>query len=160
MKGDTTSGTPRSVNLARDAARPGSGQFVSSRRTRSANVGSRPGAYETVEPATLGRLRLLQANGVGIDLDGRRVFVEGTAVTLPRKEFDLLRVLLENAGRALSRRELLDTVWGAGYVERNKTLDVHIRRLRRKLDPQSGSTHIRTVRGFGYVFDVDASHFT
>jgi two-component system response regulator RegX3 len=105
----------------------------------------------------MGHLRLLRVNGVGIDLDGHRVFTDGTEVSLAPKEFELLHVLLENAGRALSRRFLLDAVWGTGYADGNKTLEVHIRRLRRKLDPQSASPRIRTVRGVGYVFDVDAA---
>lgn len=114
-------------------------------------------AYETVHPGTFGRLRLLTVNGIGLDLDGHRVFADGNEVVLPRKEYELLRTLLENAGRALSRRELLDSVWGSGYPDQNKTLDVHIRRLRRKIDPQARSSRIRTVRGVGYVLDIEAS---
>lgn len=116
-------------------------------------------SYATVRPATTGHLRLLRANGVGIDLDGRRVFADGREVRLAPKEFELLHILLDNAGRAISRRDLLDAIWGAGYDDSNKTLEVHIRRLRRKLDPQSPSPRIRTVRGFGYVFDVEAARF-
>jgi two-component system response regulator RegX3 len=121
--------------------------------------GSRP-RYQTVQPATTGRLRLLRVNGVGIDLDGHRVFADGAEVALARKEFDLLRVLIQNAGRALTRRQLLDAVWGDGYPDGNKTLDVHIRRLRRKLDPRAASPRIRTVRGIGYVFDVEDGRLT
>lgn len=113
--------------------------------------------YETVHPATIGHLRLLTINGVSIDLDGHRVFADGTEVSLSPKEFDLLQTLAENAGRALTRRQLLDTVWGAEYADGNKTLEVHIRRLRSKLDPRSSSSRIRTVRGIGYVFDIDAA---
>lgn len=116
--------------------------------------------YETVRPATIGHLRLLSANGVGIDLDGRRVFADGREIRLAPKEFELLHLLLDNAGRALSRRDLLDAIWGAGYDPGNKTLEVHIRRLRRKLDPQSSTPRIRTVRGVGYVFDVEATRLT
>jgi DNA-binding response OmpR family regulator len=120
----------------------------------------RGSSYKTVRPATVGRLRLLRANGIGIDPDGRRVFADGTEVQLPPKEFDLLYLLLKNAGRAISRRQLLDTVWGPGYPDGNKTLDQHVRRLRRKLDPGSRSPRIRTVRGLGYVLDVETTLLT
>lgn len=120
----------------------------------------RRATYETVRPATIGHLRLLRVNGVGMDLDGHRVFADDNEVSLAPKEFELLRLLLENAGRALSRRQLLDTIWGPGYNDGNKTLEVHIRRLRRKLDPQSSSPRIRTVRGTGYVFDVESARLT
>lgn len=123
------------------------------------SAGERP-PYETVLPSTIGHLRLLHANGVGIDLDGHRVFADGTEIRLPPKEFRLLQLLLTNAGRALSRRELLDAVWGQGYPDSNKTLDVHIRRLRRKLGAKTASSRIRTVRGIGYVFDIETIDFS
>jgi two-component system response regulator RegX3 len=116
--------------------------------------------YETVHPETIGHLRLLTVNGVGIDLDGHRVFADGTEIALAPKEFELLHILLRNAGRALSRRQILDAVWGTGYVDQNKTLEVHIRRLRSKLDPSPAVPRIRTVRGVGYVFDIDAARLT
>lgn len=128
------------------------------RTTVSRPAGKR--AYETVHPETIGHLRLLTVNGIGIDVDGHRVFADGKEIQLARKEYDLLHTLIEHAGRTLSRREILDSVWGDGYVDRNKTLDVHIRRLRRKIDPGSASPRIRTVRGIGYVLDVDASQLT
>jgi two-component system response regulator RegX3 len=118
------------------------------------SAGERP-PYEMVQPTTIGHLRLLHVNGVGIDLDGHRVFADGAEISLPRKEFDLLHALLENAGRVVSRRELLDAVWGTGYDGANKTLEVHIRRLRRKLGAEPAASRIRTVRGIGYVFDVE-----
>ncbi|HUY47803.1 MAG TPA: winged helix-turn-helix domain-containing protein [Streptosporangiaceae bacterium] len=71
-----------------------------------------------------------------------------------------LHALLENAGRVLSRREPLDTVWGAGHDDVNKTLDVHIRRLRRKLSAEPAASRIRAVRGIGYVFDIEADQLT
>ena len=111
-----------------------------------------PPPYETVQPATIGHLRLLQANGVALDIDGHRAFADGTEVILARKEYVLLRVLLENAGRVLTRRELLDAVWRPGYADHNKTLEVHVRRLRGKLGP--ARSRIRTVRGIGYVLDI------
>jgi len=111
-----------------------------------------PPQYETFQPATIGHLRLLRANGVALDIDGYRAFADGTEVTLARKEYALLRVLLENAGRVLTRRQLLDAVWRPGYTDHNKTLEVHVRRLRCKLGP--ARSRIRTVRGIGYVFDI------
>jgi DNA-binding winged helix-turn-helix (wHTH) protein/DNA-binding GntR family transcriptional regulator len=98
--------------------------------------------------------RPLDVNGVRLDLEGRRVYADGIEVVLTRKEYNLLRVLVEHAGHALSRRELLDLVWHPGHMDENKTLEVHIRRLRYKLDPESDTPRIRTVRGVGYVFDT------
>lgn len=111
-----------------------------------------PPPYETVQPATIGHLRLLQANGVALDIDGCRAFADGAEVFLARKEYLLLQVLLESAGRVLTRRQLLDAVWRPGYADHNKTLEVHVRRLRGKLGP--ARSRIRTVRGIGYVFDI------
>jgi two-component system response regulator RegX3 len=119
-----------------------------------------PPRGETLKPAPAGHRRLLRVNGVVLDLDGHRAFADGTEILLSRKEFDLLCVLLQNAGRVLSRRHLLDTVWRTGYADSNKTLEQHIRRLRRKLDPESPARRIRTVRGLGYVFDVEAARLT
>lgn len=149
-----TYGNIRPGRAGRAAAETPKGQMTMSRA-----AGKRP-PYETIHPETIGRLRLLAVNGIGIDLDGHRVFADGNEIVLPRKEYELLRTLLENAGRALTRRELLDRVWGTGYLDRNKTLEVHIRRLRRKIDPQSRSPRIRTVRGLGYVLDVETAQLT
>jgi two-component system response regulator RegX3 len=114
-----------------------------------------PQGDETLQPDTVGHLRLLAASGVVLDLDGVQVFVDGGRVQLPLKEFALLSVLMGNAGKVLSRRELLDQVWGSGYPDANKTLDVHVRRLRRKIEPRPGSpVRIRTARGVGYLFDL------
>jgi DNA-binding response OmpR family regulator len=107
-----------------------------------------------------GHRRRLRVNGVVLDIGGHRVFADGTEIPLSRKEFDLLSVLVENAGRVVSRRDLLDTVWQPGYPDRNKTLEVHIRRLRLKLDPGSEAPRIRTVRGLGYIFDLEAGRLT
>jgi two-component system response regulator RegX3 len=113
------------------------------------------GAYVAVSPQTLGRLRLLTVGPVELNLDGMAVRVAGRSVHMAPKEFELLAVLMENAGRLLTRRQLLDAVWGEGYPDRNKTLDVHVRRLRRHLeiDPDAYA-RMRTVRGLGYVFDI------
>jgi two-component system, OmpR family, response regulator RegX3 len=111
--------------------------------------------YVSVAPSTVGQLRLLTVGPVELNLDGMAARVGGRSVHMAPKEFELLATLMENAGRLLTRRELLDAVWGEGYPDRNKTLDVHIRRLRRHLevDPDAYA-RMRTVRGLGYVFDI------
>lgn len=95
-----------------------------------------------------------EAGDVRVDVDKRRVFVRGDEVHLRRKEFELLALLLENAGRVLTRDVLIDRVWGADYIGDTKTLDVHVKRLRSRieLDP-SHPVLITTVRGVGYRFD-------
>jgi len=111
--------------------------------------------YEALSPATVGHLRLLSASGVQLDIDGLRAWVDGRLIHLALKEFQVLQALMENAGKVLTRRDLLDRVWGSGYADNNKTLEVHIRRLRRKLEPRPDTTErIRTVRGVGYIFDL------
>ena len=83
------------------------------------------------------------------------VVVNGVAVSMPLKEFDLLEYLVRNAGRVLTRGQLIDRVWGADYVGDTKTLDVHIKRLRAKVEPDpSHPTHLLTVRGLGYKFEA------
>ena len=100
----------------------------------------------------------LQVGDVSLDPDRHEVSVRGEPVALPLKEFELLAVLLDNAGRVLTRDVLIDRVWGADYVGDTKTLDVHIKRLRAKVevDP-SKPTQIVTIRGLGYKFDTPAS---
>jgi two-component system response regulator RegX3 len=91
---------------------------------------------------------------VAVDVDRHRVFVRGTEVHLRRKEFDLLVLLMENAGRVLTRDTLIDRVWGTDYVGDTKTLDVHIKRLRGHLEPDPAApVLITTVRGVGYRFE-------
>jgi two-component system response regulator RegX3 len=98
--------------------------------------------------------RLLRCNGVELDVDGIRARVDGALIHLPLKEFQLLQTLMESPGRVIARRELIDLVWGPGYADSTNTLDVHILRLRRKLEPAPNSVRrIRTVRRLGYVFD-------
>ena len=94
-----------------------------------------------------------EAAGVRVDRLRHEVQVDGQPAELPPKEFDLLAVLVENAGRVLTRNQLIDDVWGADYVGDTKTLDVHIRRLRTRIerDPREPQ-RIQTVRGVGYKF--------
>ena len=103
---------------------------------------------EEVAPAAL------EAGPVRMDVDRHVVTVAGTSVQLPLKEFELLELLLRNAGRVLTRGQLIDRVWGADYVGDTKTLDVHVKRLRAKLEPDPGlPRHLVTVRGLGYKFE-------
>jgi len=96
----------------------------------------------------------LAAGPVRMDVDRHVVTVSGRAVALPLKEFELLELLLRNAGRVLTRGQLIDRVWGADYVGDTKTLDVHVKRLRSKIEPEpSAPRHIITVRGLGYKFE-------
>jgi two-component system, OmpR family, response regulator RegX3 len=99
----------------------------------------------------------IEVGGVRVDIDRRKVLVRGKEVQLRRKEFDLLVLLVENAGRVLTRDTLIDRVWGTDYVGDTKTLDVHIKRLRAHLEADRGSpTLITTVRGVGYRFELPA----
>ena len=103
-----------------------------------------------------GKEAALEAGDVRVELAQRRVFVRGEEVVLRRKEFDLLRLLVENAGRVLTRDVLIDRVWGADYVGDTKTLDVHIKRLRSRVESDpSKPALITTVRGVGYRFDAE-----
>jgi two-component system, OmpR family, response regulator RegX3 len=99
----------------------------------------------------------IEVGDVKVEVDRRRVLVRGEEVQLRRKEFDLLLLLVENAGRVLTRDTLIDRVWGTDYVGDTKTLDVHIKRLRAHLETDRGSpTLITTVRGVGYRFEIPA----
>ncbi|MGH3735879.1 MAG: response regulator [Micromonosporaceae bacterium] len=96
----------------------------------------------------------LEAGPVRMDVDRHVVSVDGDSVSLPLKEFELLEMFLRNAGRVLTRGQLIDRVWGADYVGDTKTLDVHVKRLRSKIEPEpSTPRHIVTVRGLGYKFE-------
>jgi two-component system response regulator RegX3 len=108
----------------------------------------RRGDAEELAPA------VLEAGPVRMDVERHIVSVGGTSVQLPLKEFELLEVLLRNAGRVLTRMQLIDRVWGADYVGDTKTLDVHVKRLRAKIEPSpSEPRYIVTVRGLGYKFE-------
>ena len=97
---------------------------------------------------------VLESGPVRMDVERHVVSVNGEAITLPLKEFDLLEYLMRNSGRVLTRGQLIDRVWGADYVGDTKTLDVHVKRLRAKIEVQPASPrHIVTVRGLGYKFE-------
>ena len=97
---------------------------------------------------------VLEVGDVRLDPERHEVTVRGDEVALPLKEFDLLEILLDNAGRVLTRDVLIDRVWGSNYVGDTKTLDVHIKRLRSKLeDDPSNPQHIVTIRGLGYRYE-------
>jgi two-component system, OmpR family, response regulator RegX3 len=96
---------------------------------------------------------VLEGGGVRLDPDRFEVTVRGEPVHLPRKEFELLELLMENPGRVLSREVLIDRVWGSDYFGDSRTLDVHVKRLRAKCEPDPHSpVHLMTVRGLGYKF--------
>jgi two-component system response regulator RegX3 len=98
---------------------------------------------------------VLEVGDVRLDPTSHEVWVRGEPVNLPRKEFELLELLLANAGRVLTRDTLIDRVWGPHYVGDTKTLDVHIKRLRGRIeDDPSRPSRITTVRGVGYRYEV------
>jgi two-component system response regulator RegX3 len=98
---------------------------------------------------------VLEAGPVRMDVERHVVAVDGAPVALPLKEFDLLEYLLRNAGRVLTRGQLIDRVWGSDYVGDTKTLDVHVKRLRAKVEPDPANpTFLLTVRGLGYKLEV------
>jgi two-component system, OmpR family, response regulator RegX3 len=97
----------------------------------------------------------LEAGPVRMDVERHTVTVGGVSTPIPLKEFELLEMLLRNAGRVLTRIQLMDRVWGSDYVGDTKTLDVHIKRLRAKIEPDPATPrHIVTVRGLGYKFEA------
>ena len=96
---------------------------------------------------------MLVAGPVHMDVERHVVTVRGETVALPLKEFDLLEFLLRNAGRVLTRGQLIDRVWGSDYVGDTKTLDVHVKRIRSKVEVDPGAPELLlTVRGLGYKF--------
>jgi two-component system response regulator RegX3 len=96
----------------------------------------------------------VEAGPVRIDVDRHMVTVRSQQVALPLKEFELLELLVRNAGRVLTRSQLIDRVWGPDYVGDTKTLDVHIKRLRGKIEVQpKHPRHLMTIRGVGYKFE-------
>lgn len=98
---------------------------------------------------------VLQESRVVMDIDRHIVKVNGKKVPMPLKEFDLLEYLMRNSGRVLTRGQLIDRVWGVDYVGDTKTLDVHIKRLRSKIEENPSDPKLLvTVRGLGYKFDA------
>ena len=103
---------------------------------------------EDLMPATL------ESGPVRMDVERHVVTINGTGAALPLKEFELLEMLLRNTGRVLTRMQLIDRVWGSDYVGDTKTLDVHVKRLRSKIEPDPANPqHIVTVRGLGYKYE-------
>ena len=97
---------------------------------------------------------VIEEGPIRIDVDRHIVTVRGMQVPMPLKEFDLLEFLVRNAGRVLTRTQLIDRIWGADYVGDTKTLDVHVKRLRSKVEVDPAHpAHLLTVRGLGYKFE-------
>ncbi len=97
---------------------------------------------------------VLESGPVRMDVERHVVSVNGESITLPLKEFDLLEYLMRNSGRVLTRGQLIDRVWGADYVGDTKTLDVHVKRLRSKIESDPANPiHLVTVRGLGYKLE-------
>jgi len=108
----------------------------------------RRGTEPELLPATL------ECGDVRMDVERHLVTVRGVEVRMPLKEFELLEMFLRNAGRVLTRGQLIDRVWGSDYVGDTKTLDVHVKRLRAKVEPDPANPqYLVTVRGLGYKYD-------
>jgi len=102
-----------------------------------------------------GESGLLTVQGIRLDIDRHQVSVNGLPVSLPLKEFELLEFLMRNAGKVLTRIQLIDRVWGSDYVGDTKTLDVHIKRIRAKIEVDPANPKIiQTVRGLGYKMEL------
>jgi two-component system response regulator RegX3 len=98
---------------------------------------------------------LLEAGEVRMDLERHTVSVRGAEIAMPLKEFELLEFLMRNAGRVLTRGQLIDRVWGSDYFGDTKTLDVHIKRIRSRIEREpSEPVMLMTVRGLGYRFEA------
>ena len=112
-----------------------------------------PSAHSEDEPG-----EVMDVDGLRLDPERHEVHLRGTKVAMPLKEFELLELLMSNAGRVLTRETLIDRVWGPHYVGDTKTLDVHVKRLRSKIeDDPSRPARITTVRGLGYKFESMAA---
>jgi two-component system response regulator RegX3 len=98
---------------------------------------------------------ILEAGPVKMDIERHLVYFNGEKVAMPLKEFELLELLLENRNRVLTRGQIIDRVWGSNYFGDTKTLDVHIKRLRSKIEADPARpAHLLTVRGLGYKYEV------
>lgn len=103
---------------------------------------------------------IMTVQGIRMDIDRHQVSVNGIPVSLPLKEFELLEFLMRNAGRVLTRIQLIDRVWGSDYVGDTKTLDVHIKRIRAKIEIDPADPKIiQTVRGLGYKMELQIPVF-
>lgn len=158
-----TSSTPIIIVTARDSEvdtvvglEVGADDYVT-KPYRLRELVARMRAVMRRSPADLGtdpEERPVQIGDIRLDAGRREVTVAGEVVELARKEFDLLQRLMESPGRVVPRERLLDDVWGADYVGDTKTLDVHMRRLRSKIDLDTNEpSRISTVRGVGYRFE-------
>jgi two-component system response regulator RegX3 len=99
-------------------------------------------------------LGVISAGPVKIDIDRHLVTINGITISLPLKEFELLEFLVRNSGRVLTRTQLIDRVWGSDYFGDTKTLDVHVKRLRTKIEEDPANpVYIQTIRGLGYKFE-------
>ena len=97
---------------------------------------------------------VLIAGPVRIDVERHQVDINNISVALPLKEFELLEFLIRNSGRVLTRAQLIDRVWGSDYFGDTKTLDVHVKRLRAKIEQDPANpVYIQTIRGLGYKFE-------
>jgi len=98
---------------------------------------------------------VFEVGPIRMDIDRHMVSVNASQVSLPLKEFELLEMLMRNSGRVLTRGQLIDRIWGANYVGDGKTLDVHIKRLRAKIEPDPANpVYLLTVRGLGYRLEA------
>ena len=98
---------------------------------------------------------VIECGPIRMDVEHHSVTVNGERIALPLKEFELLELLIRNAGRVLTRGQLMDRIWGANYVGDGKTLDVHVKRLRSKIEADSANpVLLTTVRGLGYRFEA------
>jgi two-component system response regulator RegX3 len=110
----------------------------------------------TAEPDVDLEEHVLAGGRVTLDIDRHSVSVDGSEIGMPLKEFELLEVLMRNAGRVLTRGQLIDRVWGSDYFGDTKTLDVHIKRIRSRIErTPSEPTMLVTVRGLGYRFESE-----
>ena len=105
--------------------------------------------------ATMSDPGVMSVHGIRMDIDRHQVSINGIPASLPLKEFELLEFLMRNAGRVLTRMQLIDRVWGSDYVGDTKTLDVHVKRLRAKIEEDPANPKIiQTVRGLGYKMEL------
>ncbi len=120
-------------------------------RVRVHAVRPEPGRDPRPRPGSGTLTAVPDDDGLHLDLDGRTLTVDGRPVALTRREFDLLAFLHQRRGTALSRRELMTSVWQSGYLDGDRTVDVHVRRVRMKLGRHAD--RLSTLRGFGYRLD-------